>query len=303
MWKKSRESVNTAKILAEKLGKVWKNKEFIVAVMNAIDGNNDICSQIIDYLDKNSPFVSSEIFAKLSELGCTVNYKNSEIAELRRKCFRGSDRDYNKLFESLRNTQVLLINEWNLNEEDKTKFENANIGDTVDIETEITPLLFINEEDETVLVSIYTSKYEISREHRGKKYCTEEVEFSCVERFIEALKKQGKNVWLSIDSDGREKLMLSCRDKEEPLIMSKKLYDCINSLVREDSSNRTVEKVFDGGDRYLVLATLNGIGPNDIDPDPYYAISKKTMHRCFLSPMRQIQWFIEARKHPYTIEL
>ena len=302
MWKKSRESVNTAKILAEKLGKFWRNKEFIVDVMNAIDGNNDICSQIIDYLDKNSFSVPSEIFAKLSELGCTVNYKNSEIAELRRKCFRGSDREnYNKLFESLRNTQVLLINEWNLNEEDKTKFENANIGDTVNIETEIKPLLFINEEDETVLVSIYTSKYEISREHRGKKYCTEEVGFSRVENFIKALKKQGKNVWLAIDPDSREELMLSCRDSEENPVMSKELYDNINNVIHAESSNRTVEKVFDGGDRYLVLATLNGIGPNDIDPDPYYAISKKTMHRCFLSPMRQIQWFIEARKHPYTI--
>ena len=81
--------------------------------------------------------------------------------------------------------------------------------------------------------------------------------------------------------------------------MSKETHDIskIQSVIKTYAPDRQVVSVYDGDDRYLVTTKPNDMKAGDLNLDPYYAINKQKMTIVPCDPIKQLKWFLEAKKH------
>lgn len=80
--------------------------------------------------------------------------------------------------------------------------------------------------------------------------------------------------------------------------MSKDTLNSIKEAIKKVAPNRTITNIYDGGNRYLVVAASNNMDENSIDCDPYYGVVKDSFNVVPVLPMAQMEWFLEAKKHP-----
>lgn len=103
----------------------------------------------------------------------------------------------------LATSDLIYVCEWNLTDEEKERFKNSNVGDTIHIETEKRPVILQDQESGTVIIPVYTSEYEIARQYHTENYAIENTGWDiAIQLFKSCIKVMGDtSIILDIDSD------------------------------------------------------------------------------------------------------
>lgn len=119
-----------------------------------------------------------------------------------------SEKNLESLISELDNKVVFIIMEWNLTEEEEDRFRNAEIGDTIHIDTESIPAMW-EDDDGRILVPVYSSENEIDEEHKHE-YSLSTRTFAHMARFsCEISKELKRDVAILLDGDGDESVEFS----------------------------------------------------------------------------------------------
>lgn len=177
---KNKVSVKMAKRIAILLSEVWKNKEFVVEIMNALEKHPEEYNDFILFLEKGTELVPSEIYEKVTEItGGTFVKEFSEVCVAKKRCIDNpSDENWIVLFDALDNAQLVFVCEWNLNGKEKNILEKSKVDDIVCIETEIKPIIFEDEESRKAIIPVYSSIYELRRDFYGEGYAMKNTSWS-----------------------------------------------------------------------------------------------------------------------------
>lgn len=147
MWEKNRESVQKAKRITSLLLDVWRDKDFAIEILNALEKHTDACEEFIAFLEEGTGFVQSEIYEKVSEItGGNFVKEFPEVCIAKNRCIENpSDENWRVLFNALASANLIFACKWDITEEEKATFENSNVGDTLHIETEIRPIILVDD--------------------------------------------------------------------------------------------------------------------------------------------------------------
>lgn len=205
MWEKNRESVRLVKRITTLLLEVWRDKDFAIEILNALEKHTDACEDFIAFLEKGTQLVPSEIYERVSEItGGTFVKELSKVCIAKTRCIEDpSDENWRLLFDALASSKLIFVCEWNLTEDEKAAFENSNVGDTLHIETEIRPIILEGTTGRKLVIPVYSSEYEIGRMYRGEEYAIQNSSWNYALAAYDACVK----VWgdatiiLDIDSD------------------------------------------------------------------------------------------------------
>lgn len=207
MWEKNRESVSLVKRITTLLLDVWRDKDFAIEILNALEKHVDAGEEFIAFLEEGTELVPSEIYEKVSEItGGAFVKEFPEVRVAKNRCIEdSSDENWRLLFSTLERADLIFAYEWNLTEEEKMVFENSKINDTLNIETEIRPIILVDDVTRKPMIPVYSSEYEICREYRSEEYVVQNISWnyalatfdSCVKVFGDAM------IIFDIDSDKR----------------------------------------------------------------------------------------------------
>ena len=205
MWEKNRESVSLAKRITTLLLDVWRDKDFAVEILNALEKHTDAGEEFISFLEEGTELVPSEIYEKVSEITRGTFVKElPEVCMAKNRCIEDpSDENWRLLFNALESADLIFACEWALTEEEKTAFESSNVGDTIHIETEVRPIILVDDVNRIPMIPVYSSEYEISREYRNGEYALQNVSWNyALAAFDSCVKVLGDTmIILDIDSD------------------------------------------------------------------------------------------------------
>lgn len=91
MWEKNRTSVQTAKRITTLLSDVWRDKDFILEIMNALENHFEECEDFILFLEAGSELVPSEIYEKVSEITNGEFVKDfSDVCTAKNRCIENT---------------------------------------------------------------------------------------------------------------------------------------------------------------------------------------------------------------------
>lgn len=101
------------------------------------------------------------------------------------------------------------LEKWELCDEEIVEIEKAKVGDRVCIETALSPVLFSNEEGNTIFVYAYTTESKIPKEYR-REYAIQLSSMDYFRKLIKAIKNAtNKKVILLVDSDEEDKIEIT----------------------------------------------------------------------------------------------
>ena len=205
MWEKNRESVSLAKRITTLLLEVWRDKDFAIEILNALEKHTDASEEFISFLEEGTELVPSEIYEKVSEItGGEFVKEFSEVCMAKNRCIEDpSDENWRLLFNALESANLIFACEWNLTEEEKAAFESSNVGDIIHIETETRPVILKDAETGEAIIPVYSSIYELNREYHSDKYALENTGWSFALNMFNSCRKilGGAVIILDIDSD------------------------------------------------------------------------------------------------------
>lgn len=203
MWEKNRTSVQTAKRITTLLSDVWRDKDFILEIMNALENHFEECEDFILFLEAGSELVPSEIYEKVSEITNGEFVKDfSDVCTAKNRCIENTcDENWFLLFETLKKSTLLYVCEWDLTDEEKAAFENSDVGDTIHIETKTRPVILQDTDTGTAIIPVFTSAYEIKREYRGDEYALESTGWNCALRIFDSCRKVLGDALIVLDLD------------------------------------------------------------------------------------------------------
>lgn len=208
MLEKNKDSIRVAKALTEELVKVWQDKDFIIEVMNAIDGDLTIANEIIAFLRIGPELVPMEIFDKISTLKQGFIKERSEIANAKRNYLSAPcEANMDLLIKAMQNNKLFHVYEWDITEEEKEKIKTTKMGNSVRIETPMIPVVLTDDSD-NIFMSLYSSQYEIGRKYRPEPYCNQEESFEYVKLTLKAIKMIEGKVAIILDPDSDDELII-----------------------------------------------------------------------------------------------
>lgn len=204
MWEKSREAVKMAKILAELLGMIWQNKEFVTEVLDEIDGDLEKADKLIHYIQEKNPTVPSQIYDALEMiLDKKFSQKYNQLAIEKKKAYSVQE---NTLKKALLTEKIIMVCEWNLSEEEEKQFETAKLGTAVRVKNPPVPILLRDADMGEIIIPIFTSDLEIQHNYRDEKYCVQQVKWSYIKRFYTTIADNMGPVVVLLDMDSNMSL-------------------------------------------------------------------------------------------------
>lgn len=211
MWEKNTVSIKKAKELIEALSKIWLNKEFVIEILEAINGNIDIADKLLEFMKNGPELVPAEVYDELTALTAGRFIKEfSTTRSAKKACINGTEvANWEALFSELLEAELFLVCEWDLSDEEKERFLRSNVGDTIHIESQMTPLILWDKNMDAVVIPVYTSVYEIPCKYKTDKFAIQQVTWEYVKALYDAFSKVKGRVVIALDIDSDDFLEIS----------------------------------------------------------------------------------------------
>lgn len=179
--------VHELKEIANYLLKITPKKAFAIEIMSAVESEEEIMS-LKTFLINGPELVQSEVYdyvSKLTNERFVKEFVKSRYLKQEYLMSPSADR-MKQLIEQLEADGVWILMNWNLTNEEKRSFEEASMGDAININTPAEPVLLSKKDNDTVIIPIYTSEEEIQRV-RYEKYMVQKTSFTYVKELAKAI--------------------------------------------------------------------------------------------------------------------
>lgn len=202
--------VKELKEIGEYLTRISMSKGFIKEVLMAVQTEEEIIG-MKKLLVESPEIVPAEVYDALIEL--TNGRFEKEFVQaryLKQEYLRNpGEESLNRLLKQLEEDKIYSLAEWKLTDEELETMEQAEVGDTVHIATEVLPSLFTSEENEAIIIYAYTSDIEIPQEY-FTQYAIYQTSMNDIIALVKSIKNTiGKKVVVLLDYDSDDSLAIT----------------------------------------------------------------------------------------------
>ncbi len=205
------------------------DKDSIIRIMKALQTKGEE-GALKAFLESVPNATEYEIYEKMAEITrgrVEAEFSFREIAK-RQYIDHPTLDNLRQLFYELDYDPVYVLENWNLTEDEQKQFVDAEIGDTISIETIGMPVLSEDHENKRILIPVYSSDKEIAPENK-RIYTTANVTLRHMAVFAIKLSEElNRDVGVILDRDGNKSVLFT-------LDMLKKQYDMDFDFTQEES--------------------------------------------------------------------
>lgn len=153
--------ITITKEIAEYLCKISSDKEFVSEICKAAYPNH--LYELLAYLKKNPYLVRSEIFDYMIKItGGDFQHKFCDLRKARITFKKDpSEENFNALFECLYNSELYIVETWDLDEDEIDLIKNAHDGDTVNLKDKRCPKVYTRADNDKDYFMVFSSEDEI----------------------------------------------------------------------------------------------------------------------------------------------
>lgn len=200
--------------IAKKLGEIYSDKDFLIEILKRLQEHEELIELFYNRIKDCPAMVASEIYDILHLLtNGTFKKEFPKIRESKMRYLECENEENKNLFlESLQTANLYLPCIWKLTEEEEEKFNMANVGDSVHIDSPCFPVVLNGEKG--LVLPVFTSGYEIPQVCR-RKYTIQNCTWNIVKKWYMVLEDHiDGEIKIAIDLASDACLLIQSLDKD-----------------------------------------------------------------------------------------